>query len=199
MDTDKSNPKPDDAQMQNSQAEGGQQPNSAPQGTNADKAAIIRQFLGFKVKIHHMMNQDKLDEAKEAYHQMYALYQDIVNSLSPQEGARLQNDLSSIYSKLMSGITNKKRVKRGKGVDKVLSKPTRERSKKEKKKIMTTDLDMVIKIVEEKGKMNMSEIQSTFNIGRRLAEEWIQILSDYGLVEIRYLPVGGIEITKIKS
>ena len=47
--------------------------------------------------------------------------------------------------------------------------------------------------------MTLADIESQFNINKRLAEEWIQILADYGLVEIRYLPIGGIEIHNIKK
>jgi hypothetical protein len=159
------------------------------------KIEKIKQFLDIKVKIFQLMNLNKYDQAKNSYQALYLLYQDILKTANPVEANKLQKDLSSIYAKLVENVQTK-RVKRIQDNDNYNNNENKE-SNTAKKKIITTDFDMIMKIVEENGKMGLSEIQSQFNISRRLAEEWIQILSDYGLVEIKYLPIGGIEIVKI--
>ena len=160
------------------------------------KIKKIREFLDMKIKIHQLINLVKLDEAKTTYNSLYLTYQEILKIATPLETKKLQIDLSNIYSTLMSSLTSKK-------VKKHLEENPKEASelnqKKTIKKIVTTDFDIILKIIEEKGKLSLSEIQSLFNINRRLAEEWVQILNDYGLVEIKYLPIGGIEVTKISN
>ncbi|MFT4303002.1 MAG: hypothetical protein ACMXYG_00405 [Candidatus Woesearchaeota archaeon] len=181
---------------------------SNPDNFDAEKANIINQkkqrlqnlkeFLNLKVKIHQLINLKRIEEAKEAYHNLYIIYERIIQNADERESIKLQADISTIYSKIISAV-NKKTVKKANEKPKIVSEEKVINRKTETKKIITTDLDIIIKIVEDKGRMSLSEIQSTFNINRKLAEEWIQLLADYGLVEIRYLPVGGIEITKIQK
>jgi len=161
------------------------------------KIKKIREFLDMKIKIHQLISLMKLDEAKTTYNSLYLTYQDILKVATPTETKKLQTDLSSIYSALMNSLTSKKVKRHLEEVPK--EKSQLKNQKKTQKKIVTTDFDIILKIIEEKGKLGLSEIQSLFNINRRLAEEWVQILNDYGLVEIKYLPVGGIEVTKISN
>lgn len=161
------------------------------------KIKKIREFLDMKIKIHQLINLVKLDEAKTTYNSLYLTYQEILKIATPLETKKLQIDLSNIYSTLMSSLTSKK-VKRHLEEDPTGASKLKDQ-KKTIKKIVTTDFDIILKIIEEKGKLSLSEIQSLFNINRRLAEEWVQILNDYGLVEIKYLPIGGIEVTKISN
>ncbi|MCB9358932.1 hypothetical protein H6503_03305 [Candidatus Woesearchaeota archaeon] len=155
----------------------------------------IKEFLNLKVKIFRLINLKRLNEAKETYHNLYIIYEEIIHNSNEREAVKFQSDISTIYSKLMAA-SNEKSVKKREEPDKDEKKQAK---KKIVKKVITTDLDMIIKIVEDKGRMSLSDIQSTFNISRRLAEEWVQVLADYGLVEIRYLPVGGIEIVRVRN
>jgi len=190
MDTDRSNIPP----QQSPQQPQGQENKAAIQQDilrKKEKINKIKNFLQLKIKIHQLISMKKLDEAKDTYYTLYTLYQDIIKDSDEQEIAKLQSDISAIYSKLTSNM--KANVNQD-NPEKKTSSPTLK-----KEKVITTDFDMIVKTVEEKGKISLSEIQSQFKISRRLAEEWIQILADYGLVEIKYLPVGGIEILKIEK
>lgn len=159
-----------------------------------EKMDVMRQFLTLRRKIYHNINIGSPEEAKDTYDALYSLYQEMLKSFGGSEAAVLNSDMTEVYAKL-EGALNKK-VKKGHFME--VEKEDTEEKKKYKKKIVTTDLDIVMQIVEEKGRMNLAEIQAKFNISKRLAEEWIQILADYGLVEIRYLPIGGVEISKVE-
>ncbi len=156
-----------------------------------EKISKIKNFLQLKIKIHQLISMKKLDEAKDTYYTLYTLYQDIIKDSEEQEVTKLQSDISAIYSKLTTSM--KATTTKQNSTEKKASPSLK------KEKVITTDFDLIVKTVEEKGKISLSEIQTEFKISRRLAEEWIQILADYGLVEIKYLPVGGIEILKIEK
>lgn len=158
-----------------------------------EKINKLREFINIKIKINHLISLNKLDEAKESYRLMDSLYKEILEISTPLEATKLQNDISGIYSRLVAAITEKNTKKE----QQQQAAATKKIEQKAMPRIITTDLDIVLKIVEEKGKMTLAEIQAMFSIPRRLAEEWIQILADGNLVDIRYLPVGGIEVIKL--
>lgn len=154
----------------------------------------IKAFLQLKTKINQLISLHKIDEAKQTYHSLYKIYQQLLTVVSDTQKKQFEDSLSNIYSKLNDAINNK-RVKKGNiNQEENIKKP---KDRVIRKAALTTDIDMVLQIIDEKGKITLSEIESQFNISRRIAEEWIQILSDANLVNIKYLPVGGIEVTKI--
>ncbi len=154
----------------------------------------IKAFLQLKTKINQLISFHKIDEAKQTYHSLYKIYQKLTTVVNETQQKQFEDSLSNIYKKLNDAINNK-RVKRGNvNIDKDVKTP---KERTIRRAALTTDIDMVLQIIDEKGKMTLSEIESQFNISRRISEEWIQILSDANLVNIKYLPVGGIEVTKI--
>lgn len=154
----------------------------------------IKAFLQLKTKINQLISLHKIEEAKQTYHSLYKIYQALINVINDAQKKNFEDSLSGIYKKLNEAINNK-RVKKGNVTPKDnIKKP---KDKIIRKAALTTDIDMVLQIIDEKGKMTLSEIESQFKISRRVAEEWIQILSDAELINIKYLPVGGIEVTKI--
>jgi hypothetical protein len=161
-----------------------------------EKIVKLKQFLELKVKIKQAIDMNKIDVAKNNYNSLYAIYQDLIKLVSEAEATKFQKDLSNIYKTLLDRIQNK-HIKKFQGFNSNKIETNKD-NKSDKKKVITTDFDVIIKTLEEKGKMNLNDIESQFNISKRLAEEWIQILSDYGLIDIRYLAIGGVEITKKK-
>jgi hypothetical protein len=165
-----------------------------------EKVAKLKIFIAMKSKINQLISFKKFEEAKQTYSSMYGVYQQLLRLSTEQEAARLHKDVSDIYAELIDAMTRK-------GIKKaaVLHDKNAEREEELKKKqqmarkIVTTDFDVIMQVIEEKGKMTLAEIETRFGVSRNLAEEWIQILADYKLVDLRYLPVGGIEITKIKT
>lgn len=162
-----------------------------------DRMERMQEFTNHKKRIHALLNSQKLGEVKEAYNQLYVLYQDLMHFSNEKEKTEIQQELSTIYDRVSAALSGSKQVKkRNISTASTESSPQTQREHLSKKRVITTDLDRVVDIVDTKGKTTLTEIQSKFNVTRRIAEEWIQILADYGVVEIRYLPVGGIEIVK---
>ena len=160
-----------------------------------DRMERMREFTNHKKRIHALLNSQKFSEVKEAYNQLYVLYQDLMHFSNEKEKTEIQQELSNIYDRVSAALSGSKQVKKRNISGSSATSSTTD-GQVSKKRVITTDLDRVVDIVDTKGKTTLSEIQSKFNVPRRIAEEWIQILADYGVVEIRYLPVGGIEIIK---
>jgi len=205
MDTDKSNMQQGFSQQGSSQAPMQPIPQQNPQQDiekKKEKILKIKNFLTLKIKIHQLISLKKITEAKDTYYSLYTLYQDIVKEANEQEAAKFQSDLTSIYNQLTTSMKQQETAAavtahgghspRNQEEDKLMHHSVR-------RGVITTDFDLIVKTVEEKGKMSLADVMAQFKIGRRLAEEWIQILADYGLVEIKYLPVGGIEVLKINK
>ena len=72
-------------------------------------------------------------------------------------------------------------------------------NKTSKENTIITDFDIMLDLINKKGKLTMAEIEERFAINKKLAEEWAQILADHDLVEIRYLPIGGVEVTPFRG
>lgn len=162
--------------------------------TKKEKMERMKEFLNLRRKVNFYINQDKAEEAKNTYDTLYSLYIDMTKSFQATEIAVVKKDIVEMYNKLKEAV-NKKRVKKGhfQEVEK-----TDDDKNKHRKKIVTTDLDVIMQIIEEKGKLGLADIQARFNVSKVLAEEWVQTLADYGLVNIKYLPIGGVEITKVE-
>jgi hypothetical protein len=160
-----------------------------------EKMNKMKEFFSLKGKLMHHMNAGNLETAKTTYDTMYSLYQDMVKRFSEPELITIKNSISDIYAKLQDSM-NKKKIKKGHFLE-VEKNDRQDDKRKYRRKIVTTDLDVLMQLVEEKHRINLAEIQAKFNVSKRLAEEWIQMLADYGLVEIKYLPIGGVEISKL--
>ena len=162
--------------------------------TKKEKMERMKEFLNLRRKVNFYINQDKAEEAKNTYDTLYSLYIDMTKSFQTTEIAVVKKDIVEMYNKLREAV-NKKRVKKG-HFEEVEKKD--DDKNKHRKKIVTTDLDVIMQIIEEKGKLGLADIQARFNVSKVLAEEWVQTLADYGLVNIKYLPIGGVEITKVE-
>lgn len=60
-----------------------------------------------------------------------------------------------------------------------------------------TDLDRLYELINEKGKVTLSDVTKGFNISEEMAQEWARILESHGLVKINYPPFGEVELCKI--
>lgn len=158
------------------------------------KIENIKSFLQLKTKINQLLSLHKIEEAKQTYHSLYKIYQQLINVVSDSQKQQFEDSISTIYKKLNDEINNK-RVKRGNIDQTTIIKKPKDRIRKV---AITTDIDVVLKIIDEKGRLTLSDIESQLSINRKTAEEWIQILADAKLIKIKYLPVGGIEITRIE-
>jgi len=84
----------------------------------------------------------------------------------------------------------------------ILSSVAKLMSKEEKKKflaILETDVDKILNIIKEKGKISFTEIAKMFNVSSETVEEWAKILEDHGLAEIFYPAIGSPEIKEKKK
>lgn len=59
-----------------------------------------------------------------------------------------------------------------------------------------TDLDVLYRLIEQRGAIKLPAISKYFGIDRKKAEEWATILQDHNLAEIRYPAIGEPELIK---
>ncbi len=59
-----------------------------------------------------------------------------------------------------------------------------------------TDLDRLYELVNEKGKLTLSDVAKGFNISIEMAEEWARILESHDLITLNYPPFGEVELCK---
>jgi len=59
-----------------------------------------------------------------------------------------------------------------------------------------TDIDVLYKIIEKKGRIKLSAIARYFGIDKRKAEEWAAILEEHKLAEIHYPAIGEPELRR---
>ncbi|MDI6798523.1 MAG: CBS domain-containing protein [Candidatus Aenigmarchaeota archaeon] len=75
-------------------------------------------------------------------------------------------------------------------------------STEEKKKflaIMETDVDKILSIIKEKGRISFDKIAKLFNVDMNTVENWAKILEDHGLAEIFYPAIGSPELREKKK
>jgi len=78
-------------------------------------------------------------------------------------------------------------------------KPAKEEKINIDETIIRTEFDKLHELIEKKEKIKLNDIISEFKISKKLAEEWVLILEEEGLVKIHYSPFGDIEIRKWKK
>ncbi len=61
---------------------------------------------------------------------------------------------------------------------------------------LETNIDLLLKLVKEKGSVKFSEATKKFNVSEDKIEEWGKILEEYKLVRLHYPPIG-IPLLKI--
>jgi hypothetical protein len=88
-------------------------------------------------------------------------------------------------------------------IQKIRPKPE-DRKKEEKPSLIIaeefkTDVDRLYELVQEKGKIKISEVMQILNVTKKKAEEWALILAEHGLIDICYLTFGGLELRKIEK
>jgi len=66
-------------------------------------------------------------------------------------------------------------------------------------KIIETDFDLLYKLILQRTKVKVSDIVKMFNIDKKKAEEWMQILDEHDLAKIHYPAMGDPEIRKISE
>jgi hypothetical protein len=59
-----------------------------------------------------------------------------------------------------------------------------------------TDLDRLYELVNEKGKISLSDVVKGFNISIEMAEQWAKILEGHGMITLNYPPFGEVELCK---
>jgi len=60
-----------------------------------------------------------------------------------------------------------------------------------------TDIDVLYKLIEQKGRIKLSAVSKYFGIDKKNIEEWATILEKHGLAKVYYPAVGGPELRKI--
>ena len=58
---------------------------------------------------------------------------------------------------------------------------------------------MLKRLVDEKGKIKLTDVSRYFGISKELAEEWGRILEEHGLVKLHYPAIGELELQKWKN
>jgi hypothetical protein len=61
-----------------------------------------------------------------------------------------------------------------------------------------TDLDLIYKIVEEKGSIKISSLAKQLNVNSKKIEEWANILESYSILKVHYPAIGEPELIKWK-
>lgn len=141
-----------------------------------------REFLDLKLQIYALINEGKVQEAQNLYNRYFLLHKDLMNISLPKDAMRWNADITRVYNKLREAMDQ---TSQSQSAD----------NEKPKHQYIETEFDLLLKMIEQKGKVRLHEIEERFSISSKLAEEWIQILADHDLVDIFYLPVGGIEVT----
>lgn len=59
-----------------------------------------------------------------------------------------------------------------------------------------TDIDRLYELINQKGKLTISEISEGFGISKEMAEEWGKILEEHNLITLNYPPFGELELCK---
>ncbi len=62
-----------------------------------------------------------------------------------------------------------------------------------------TDLDVLYKVIEKKGRIKLSAVSKYFGIDKRKVDEWATILQEHNLAEIHYPAIGEAELRRKKS
>ena len=149
-------------------------------------------FVDMKLQIYALLSQGKTNEAQTAYNNYFLLYKDLVREGTPGDNVRWHADITRLYNKLQQTLTSQ-----GKGSPYTAVAAQQSKSAEAiRQNFIETEFDILLKLIEEKGRLKLNEIEQRFSISKKLAEEWIQILADHDLVEIHYLPVGGVEVSR---
>ena len=104
---------------------------------------------------------------------------------------KLTRDFEKDMDKIRKGKSNEKETE--------YLKPAKEEKINIDETIIRTEFDKLHELIEKKEKIKLNDIISEFKISKKLAEEWVLILEEEGLVKIHYSPFGDIEIRKWKK
>lgn len=69
----------------------------------------------------------------------------------------------------------------------------------EVKQTHQTDFDVLYNMIQQKGKIKISQAAKIFNVNKKRIEEWAEILETHGLIKMHYPPVGEPELMKLKE
>ncbi|MBW2989817.1 hypothetical protein KY358_05880 [Candidatus Woesearchaeota archaeon] len=105
---------------------------------------------------------------------------------------------------IFSGLSRKKKAKK--------EEPHEEEKKPKKKSIplvkelskswkievgrYETDIDVLYKIIDKKGRISLSAVADYFGVTKAKAEEWASILQEHDLADIHYPPIGDPELVR---
>ncbi len=70
--------------------------------------------------------------------------------------------------------------------------------KSDKMKVIQTDIDKLIEIVENKGPITILDLSKELEVEPEQIEEWAKILEERGMIEIEYHPIGPPKLRKKK-
>ncbi|MFH1210855.1 MAG: hypothetical protein V1645_02980 [archaeon] len=59
-----------------------------------------------------------------------------------------------------------------------------------------TDLDRLYELINEKGKITLSDVATGFNVSIEMAQEWARILESHDMITLNYPPFGEVELCK---
>ncbi len=64
------------------------------------------------------------------------------------------------------------------------------------KKKYETEIDVLYRLVQEKGRIQLSAVARYFNVEKKMVEDWATILEEHGLIKIHYPAFGEPELIK---
>jgi CBS domain-containing protein len=62
--------------------------------------------------------------------------------------------------------------------------------------VMHTDIDRLLELIEEKGRVTIDEASEKLKVDRQMIEEWAAILEEHALITVEYPVIGTVELVK---
>jgi CBS domain-containing protein len=62
--------------------------------------------------------------------------------------------------------------------------------------VMHTDIDRLLELIEEKGRVTIDEASEKLKVDRQMIEEWAAILEEHSLITVEYPIIGTVELVK---
>ena len=70
---------------------------------------------------------------------------------------------------------------------------------KSRVKTYKTDIDLLYELVKNRGRAKLSFLAKTFNVDKKIIEDWAELLEEHGLLKIHYPAIGEPELVILKE
>ena len=147
------------------------------EGAELDKKK--REFHDVSIQLTRLIDSGNVEDAQKLYNLYSNMYYEILPSLKEEEVSQYYQNLNQIYNKLKPYLVTREEVS-------------------EDVRTYKTDIDTLYELIQEKGEINLKEVQEKFKIDRKSADEWATILEKGGLISIKYSLFKGVLLRKLK-